>query len=137
MSESLALQKAIVATLKADPTVASLVNSRVYDSVPLPPQLVLPYISLGQDSIEVDRAECYNGTIHSVQIDAWSQDVGFPEVKRISSAVRRALAYQPLDLTADGYRLVDIALETDLILRDPDGVTSHAVLTFRAMTEPV
>jgi hypothetical protein len=72
-----------------------------------------------------------------VQIDAWSQSVGFPEVKRVASAVRRALAFAPMDLTGDGYRLVDIALETDLTLRDPDGVTSHAVLTFRALTEPV
>lgn len=135
MSASLALQGAIVATLKADADVGALVGDRIYDHVP--PTAVLPYISMGPDTTEPDLANCYEGSIHTVQVDAWSEQPGFPEVKRIAAAVRKALVHQPLNMNSDGYRLVGIELETDLVLRDPDGVTSHSVMTFRAMTEPV
>jgi Protein of unknown function (DUF3168) len=135
VSEGLALQKAIVAALKADAAVGGLVGDRIYDHVP--PDVPLPYISMGPETIEPDEAACYDGSTHTVQIDAWSQTPGFPEVKRIAKAIRAALAHQPLSLLSDGYRLVDIELQSDFTLRDPDGVTSHAVMTFRAMTEPV
>jgi hypothetical protein len=130
---SLELQKAIVARLRADAGVTALVGQRVYDQVPTSPQF--PYVSLGPDQIALSRADCYDGSEINLQVDAWSRAVGFPEVKRIGDAVRAALQDAPLSLT--GYRLLDITFVEARTFRDPDGLTSHAAMTFRALTEPV
>lgn len=130
---SLELQKAIVAALKADAGVAATVAGRVYD---VPPKGVLfPYISIGPDQTLPQRGDCYDGEEVSFQVDLWSREVGFPEVKRIGKAVKAAL--NSAELTVDDHRLVDLYLEDARTFRDPDGLTSHAVLTFRALTEPV
>lgn len=130
---SLELQKALVGRLKADAGVTALVAGRVYDQPP--PSPVFPYISIGPDQTLPDRADCYDGSEVTLQVDVWSRAPGFPEAKRIAEAVRAALADAPLTLT--GHSLVDIALVEARNLRDPDGLTSHAALTFRALTEPV
>jgi hypothetical protein len=130
---SLELQKAIVARLKADAGVVALVGQRIYDQPPIAP--VFPYISLGPDQTLPDRADCYDGSEVNLQVDAWSRAVGFPEVKRIAEAARAALQDAPLSLA--GHRLVDLTFVDGRTLRDPDGLTSHAAMTFRALTEPV
>ena len=130
---SLELQKALVARLKADTGVTALVGTRVYDLPP--PEPSYPYISLGPDQTVPDRADCYDGKEVTLQVDAWSRSIGFPEVKRIAEAICAALDDAPLSLT--GQRLVDLYEADVRTMRDPDGATSHAALTFRALTEPV
>jgi hypothetical protein len=130
---SLALQKAIVAALKADPAVVAVVGDRIYDNPPTNPPF--PYITIGPDDTLPDRANCYFGDDVTLQIDAWSRSPGFQEVKRAADAVRDALEDAPL--TLDGFRLVDITLDAVRTLRDPDGLTSHAAITFKALTEPI
>jgi len=130
---SLELQKAMVARLKADATLITLVNGRVYDSPP--PSPTYPFISLGPDQILPSRADCYDGSEITLQVDAWSRSVGYPEVKRIADAIRASLNDAPLVLA--GQRLVDIYESETRTLRDPDGATSHAAISFRALTEPV
>jgi len=130
---SLELQKALVARLRGDTGVAALVGTRIYDQPP--PEPVYPYISLGPDQILPSRADCYDGKEVTLQVDAWSRGVGFPEVKRIAEAI--CVALDDASLTLVGHRLVDIYEEDVRTMRDPDGATSHAVLTFRALTEPV
>jgi|SRR5215207_3940024 len=130
---SVELQKAIVARLRADSAVTAIVGQRIYDQPPTAP--TFPYITLGSDQTIPDRADCYDGSEVTIQVDVWSRGVGFPESKRIAEAVRASLNDAPLVLT--GHTLVDL-YETDTrSLRDPDGATSHAALTFRALTEPV
>lgn len=130
---SLELQKAVVARLKGDAGVTALVGQRVYDQPPTAP--AFPYVSLGPDQTLPDRADCYEGSEVTFQVDAWSRAVGFPEVKRIAEAARAALADAALTLT--GFRLVDIAFVEGRTFRDPDGLTSHSALNFRALVEPV
>src|SRR5215207_1980540 len=130
---SLELQKALVARLRGDTGVAALVGTRIYDQPP--PEPVYPYISLGPDQILPSRADCYDGSEITLQVDAWSRSVGYPEVKRIADAIRASLNDAPLVLA--GQRLVDIYESETRTLRDPDGATSHAAISFRALTEPV
>lgn len=130
---SLELQKAIVARLRADAAVTALVAGRVYDAPPISP--VFPYITLGEADVLVQRADCYDGSECSMSVHGWSRATGFPEVKRIAAAVRASLHEAPLEL-ADGERLVDVEVTDNRALRDPDGLTSHAVVTVRAFTEP-
>ena len=130
---SLELQRASIAALKADPTVVGLVADRIYDNVPTNP--TFPYISIGPDQTLPSRAQCIDGSEIIIQFDGWSRSPGFAEAKRINEAVRRCLNGAPLAL--NGYRLIDLWLDSSQTLRDPDGLTSHAVITFRAFTDPI
>lgn len=132
-SVSLELQKAIVAALKADTAVNGLVAGHVYDTVPSSDPF--PRITLGEDQVIPERADCYLGDEVFITLHVWSRKTGFPETKRIAAAVRTALHDAELELT--GFRLVDLASDGERFMRDPDGLTNHAVLTFRALTEPV
>lgn len=130
---SLEIQRASIAALKADPTVAGLVADRIYDNPPANP--TFPYITIGPDQTLPSRADCIDGSEITIQFDGWSRAPGFAEAKRISDAVRYCLNGAPLLL--NGYALIDLWLESSQTIRDPDGLTSHAIITMRALTEPI
>lgn len=130
-SPSLEVQGAIVARLKAFPALSALINNRVYDRVPLPP--AFPYVTIGPDQVVSDDAECITGFEMTIQIDAWSIDVGFPNVKRVAEAVRQALHGYDLPLTDNA--LVSFEHRQTRTFRDPDGITSHATIEFVALVE--
>ena len=102
---ALAVQKALVGALKADPTLAALVAGRIYDQPPAAAQM--PYVSTGEDQVVPDRADGgYEGSDITVTIHAWSRATGFPEVKQIAAAIRIVLA---AGLSLDrGTSLVDL-----------------------------
>lgn len=125
---SLPLQAAIVKALKDANVVA---GDRVYDDVP--PSPAFPYISLGDMQVIPDKADCIDGSEVFVQIDAWSRAVGYPEVKGIGAAIVSALDDRPLTVT--GYTAVVFELQNIQYLRDSDGITRHAALTFRALID--
>lgn len=129
-----ALQRALFAALSAAPAVLALVAGRVFDAVP--EAATYPYISLGDVQTLDDGAGCIDGTEAFLDVHAWSQAVGAIEAKRIVSAVRGALHEADLDL-GPGHRLVEITFRDQRSFRDPDGKTTHAVITFRALTETV
>ncbi len=122
------LQIAIVAALKGDSPPAA---TRVYDAVPTSPQF--PYVSLGDMQVLPDKADCIDGTEVFLQIDAWSRTIGYQEVKQMGAAIIRAL--DDKELTVTGYHLVVLELQSLNYLRDPDGLTRHAALTFRALLQ--
>ena len=135
---SLALQAAIVATLKADGALALLIGERVYDRVPPPVALAtaptFPYVTVGDDQVSGAHAECLEGSTEVfATLHAWSRAVGKGEAKRIAGAVVRALNYA--DLTLENYRLVLIEHDSTRHLDDPDGLTSHSVVTFHALID--
>jgi hypothetical protein len=131
---SLPLQKAIVATLQADPTLSAIVHGRVYDNVPAP--VTFPYVSIGPFQVLPEAADCSEGVEIFVTLDGWSRDGGKSiEAKRLGAAIGTALHEAALTLD-NGQRLVSIALEQINYLRDPDGLTAHAAVTVRALTEP-
>ena len=130
-SPSLELQGAIVARLKGSAGLTALVGSRVYDAVPS--NAVFPYVTVGEGDETSDDADCIDGFEISLDIDVWSRGVGFPEAKRISDEIRKALKSPELKLTQNA--LVYFNHRQTRFLRDPDGKTSHAVLTFEAFAE--
>lgn len=132
---SLDLQKAIVAALRADAGVEALVVDRIYDRVP--PTVQFPYVSIGAESaLEDDPGgdeDCGVGYEVTIGLDVWSRAVGKPEMKRIAGAVRAALHLQDLEL--DNHRLVLLEHVATRYLTDPDGLTSHGALDFRALID--
>jgi hypothetical protein len=126
---SLPLQIAIVAALKA----ADVAGDRVYDTVP--PGAEFPYVSISGSQVLPDKADCIDGTEVFVQLDAWSRAQGYPEVMGIAGGVVDALDDEPI--VVDGFHLVVLELQNLSYLRDPDGLTRHAAISFRALLQPV
>lgn len=124
---SLDLQKAINARLRSQvPAVAS----RVYDEVPQ--GVTFPYIELGEFQTLDDGAQCHDAVEVFATLHAWSRSRGQVEAKTIAGAMRAALHEAELNLGAD-WQFLEIAHQDTRCLKDPDGRTSHAVLTFRAL----
>jgi len=132
------LQLAIVAQLKGDAAVTALVAQRVYDDVPSETQRASrtggswPYVSMGPSDETSDNADCIDGFEITVQIDVWSQDVGYPEARRIADAVRRALKTD-LDLTDNA--MVSFEHRVTRYLPDPNPLVRRAAMTFTALVE--
>lgn len=128
---SLELQGVIASRLKSDSAVRALVADRVYDNVPK--EAGFPRITLGATDETSDDADCIEGLAISFQVDCWSQAVGFPQVREMADAVRRALHEADLSLSANA--LVSLMHRQTRVFRDPDGLTSHAAMTFDAFVE--
>ena len=128
----LELQGLIITRLKADAAVIALVGNRVYDSVPQ--GAPFPYISYGPSNVIEEDATCINGATHYLQVDGWSRAPGFPEAKKIAGAVRDCL-HDVEGLTLTDNALVMLEHYQTQIMRDPDGLTSHAVITLQAYVE--
>lgn len=128
---SLELQGAIVARLKNVSAVQALIGTRIYDPVPI--GATFPYVSLGPDDLISDDADCITGFEITVQIDVWSRQPGFKEAKQISDAVREALHDYDFNLSVNASVLFEHRITRNL--RDPDGLTNHAVMTFTGFVE--
>lgn len=136
-SAVLELQGAIVALLKADAGVTAIVGARVFDHVPRSATgqvtASFPFVGIAGWSDESGNVDCIDALDVTVDIDCWSRDVGFPEAHRLAAAVRAAL--DDADLTLADNAAVYFRHRSTRTLRDPDGLTSHAVLTFEAALE--
>ncbi len=124
---SLALQGAINTKLRAD---VAAVAGRVLDRVPA--NVVFPYIEIGDFQTVDDGAQCHDGVEVYATLHIWSRAVGQVEAKTIAGAVRGSLHEAPLSL-GSAWQFIEIAHQDTRHLKDPDGVTSHSVITFRAL----
>jgi hypothetical protein len=129
---SLALQKAIVARLKADAGVNAIVAGRIYDAVP--GNAVKPYVSFGPFQLLPEHGDCLDGGEAFVTLDGWAAGPDTVQVKQLGTAVAKALDLA--ELTLDAQHLVEMSIEQTQYMRDPDGITAHAVITVHAWTEP-
>lgn len=129
---SIELQAALVAALKAVGALPEVVAGRVYDAVP--PAAEYPYVTLGPCQVLPLKAGCIDGAEVYPQIDVWSQAVGYPEAKRIAKAIVAALDDQ--ELAIDGHSTVLFEHQSTNYLREPDGKTSHAAITFHGSITP-
>jgi hypothetical protein len=128
---SLNLQAAIVSRLKNDAGVTAVVGQRIYDEVPANP--TFPYISIGDNQVLPDDADCIDGTEIFWQLDGWARDPHFPTVKQISQAVVAAMHNLPLTIT--GYNNIICELNTVNYLHDPDGITRHVAINIRFLIQ--
>ena len=130
---SLALQGAINTRLRAQ---VPAVGNRVLDHVKS--DVAFPYIELGEFQTVDDGAQCHDGVEVYATIHVWSRPKdgvtapGQVEAKTIAGTVRGALHEAELNLGA-AWQFLEIAHQDTRYLKDPDGLTSHAVLTFRAL----
>lgn len=124
---ALALQGAINLKLRAD---VVAVDSRVFDRTDA--DVVFPYVELGEFQTLDDGAACIDAVEIFATLHVWSRAVGQVECKTIAGEVRNALHEADLDL-GPAFQFLEIAHRETRHLKDPDGLTSHAVLTFRSL----
>lgn len=134
---ALPIQIALVSRLAA---LTSESGERVYDDVPDEAQRIAetgkawPYTSLGAGQIVPVDEVCFDRSSTYIDVNIWSRDIGFPQVKRIAGVYRAALHEQELVIV--GHVLDRMRVEGINYLRDPDGVTRRAQLQLLIETQP-
>ncbi len=132
MSHERALQKALIAHLRADPGVSALVDSRVWDAAPSDPGH--PHLTIARSESRAVPADG-GGVEHALTLRAVSRFRGTEEAKAVVAAVRASLADATLE--ADGVRTVDVGLRFADVWPSPAGHRTYAVLRVRAVTEDI
>jgi len=125
---SLELQAALSATLRS----AMICDGRVYDAVK--PDTLFPYVTLGDCQVLPDKDDCIDGSEVSLTIDVWSRSVGYPQVKAITKQLVATLDDQPI--TVVDFDVIVFEVESINYLRDPDGLTRHASISFHCLLVP-
>lgn len=132
MSVELALQKAIIDTLKDDAGLAVALAQRVYDKVPA--TAALPYVHFRYIQVIADEADCVDGQEVHIDLDVWSNKPGKTEASRIVGLVRSALNGRTLVLD-EPHALLEITFQdSDVGDGGAEGLT-RGRMTFRALVE--
>lgn len=137
-SADMELQGAIVPRLKAFAPLAAIIGDRVYDFVPLNTNgdvaaATFPYVTIGETQTLADDATCITGEQVYLTLHAWSREKARPQARQIAGEIKAALHRQEMALPT--WRLVSLNYQTTRVFRDPDGITSHAVIEFVARVE--
>ena len=126
---SLALQKAIAARINDDPSIGAL----IFDDAT---SAQLPFISFGPFQALPEHGDCLDGGEFYMTLDCWAAGPQTVTVKQIGARVAASLDRAALVLDPP-QRLVEMAVEQIQYMRDPDGITTHGVITVHAWTEPI
>ena len=126
---SFALKSAIYTALNNDSTLTDTHGAGVYDDVP--EGSGFPYVTMGEETAIDYGVKGTDGSEQTVNIHVWSQYRGSKEVKTIMDRIHTLL--HDSSLSVSGFNLVNTRFEFMDILRDPDGITRHGVMRFRAV----
>ncbi|MCK9993628.1 MAG: hypothetical protein Dbin4_02148 [Alphaproteobacteria bacterium] len=121
------LQQAIFARLDL------LLAEPVYDHVPQ--NAPFPYVVVGDATATAWGAGDLDGESHAMSIHIWSRYQGRKEMKQLMAAIITALNGVALSLS--GHQLVDLRFVFADEFPDPDGISRHGLVRFRAVTHPV
>ena len=134
MSPDLALHKALLDNLRADPDLVPLLGDppRVYDQPPAQP--AWPLVLLGRAETRPWGGLDGEGVEHALTLTCLSRFDGAEEAKAIVAAIRARL--HGAALTLDGHRLVNLRVTYGDVFRAADARLVQGVLRVRAVTEP-
>ncbi len=132
MSHELALQKGILARLKADATLDALLGGRVWDAAP--PDAVDPYVKLG---LSQSRPLAAGGgaMAHQLTLIVASRFCGTDEARALAAAVRLCLSQAVIE--ADGVRSLKLDVPLSDVFAADDRLTTWAVIRVRAVTQDI
>ena len=135
LGPSLELQGAVLAAIKASPTLKTLAGNpvRVFDNVPT--DTAFPYITIGPDQNVPDMVQGLDGSEIFFDVHVWSRTSTFQECKTIGAAIKACFPLDgALSLTENRNLLIERRSEQHMI--DQDNVTKRGIYTFRALVEP-
>ena len=127
-----ALQKALIAHLRADGALQALLGDpvRIWDQAPR--GAAYPHLLVGRsESRPVEAEGC--GVEHQFSLRCASRFEGTEEAKAVCAAVRAAVHEAPLE--ADGVRAVSIRATYADVFRSSDHKRTWGVIRIRAVTE--
>jgi hypothetical protein len=128
-----ALRAVIHDALVADTALAAaLGGAKIYDEPPR--DAAFPYVTLGDARVSDASADDGPTQEHQLTLHAWSRQGGHKQAHVITGALLTALDDAPL--APSGHRLVNLRFTIADIRREADGRTYHALVRFRAITEP-
>ncbi|MBY0382570.1 MAG: DUF3168 domain-containing protein [Xanthobacteraceae bacterium] len=131
---NVALRAAIHDALSNDSGLTALLGgNRVYDEPPR--NAAFPYVTLGETRLLDISGDGGDTQEHQLTLHAWSRQGGQREAHVIAGTLLQAL--DDAALSPDGHRLVNLRFSVADIRRENDGKTYHALVRFRAVTEPV
>jgi hypothetical protein len=134
IAASAALRAAVHDALIADAGLVSVLGGpRVNDEAPR--GALFPYVTLGESRIANFSAGSEPSEEHQLTLHAWSRQGGHREAHMITGALMQALDSAPLTLA--GHHLVNFRFAVADVRRESDGRTYHALVRFRAVTEPI
>jgi hypothetical protein len=107
-------------------------GAKIYDETPR--SAAFPYVTLGETRISDFSAGDERGEEHQLTLHAWSRQGGHKEAHLIAGALLEAL--DDASLTLADHRLVNFRFAVADVRREADGRTYHALIRFRAVTEP-
>lgn len=129
----LALQKALIAVLRANAGLSALVAARVYDE---PPQSVaFPYVRIGNLDLSPERLSCVDDHNVTFSIEAHSRPPsGRVQAARIADAIRAALNDQEaaINIALTGFNVDWCTYTTQTVSRAADGESYVAIVAFEA-----
>ncbi len=107
-------------------------DGRGYDTVP--PDATFPYWTLGDEQVLDDSNSCGEGWEVVADIHVWSRPAtgSRAELKTIRAAIHPIV----MGLTVPDHVVNAVTLDGSRTLTDPDGITKHAVLTYRFLIDP-
>ena len=91
-----------------------------------------PFITLGEETAIDYSTNNLVGAETTINIHIWSRYKGSKETKEIMDKVHDLL--HDVNLSVTGVNLINLRFEYTDIMRDPDGITRHGVMRFRAIT---
>ena len=91
-----------------------------------------PFITLGEETAIDYSTNNLVGAETTINIHIWSRYKGSKQTKQIMDKVHDLL--HDVSLTVSGVNLINLRFEFSDIMRDPDGITRHGVMRFRAIT---
>lgn len=121
------LQAAIYTSL------AGVAGGRVYDRPPASP--VFPYVTIGDEQVIDDGNACADGWEVFPDVHVWSRSVSGSKAE-LKGLVAQIVPLVTAITTVTGFAVIAAELRTVRSLRDPDGLTEHAVLNFRFLIDP-
>jgi hypothetical protein len=124
-----ALQSSIYTALNVS-AITSTLACGVYDEVVEGNSY--PFITLGEETAIDYSTNNLVGAETTINIHIWSRYKGSKQTKEIMDKVHDLL--HDVSLTVSGVNLINLRFEYSDIMRDPDGITRHGVMRFRAIT---
>lgn len=126
---SLAMQRAIRTRLIDTAAVTALVPANnIVDRNQRP--VLDPSIVLGEDQIVDEGADLMRSRVRVYQtLHIWKRENSLTGVKAISGGIRRAIRSSRFFLNDADFQCVDCRISSARFLRDPDGETSHGIVT--------
>lgn len=133
LSSAWDLQRAIWQTLSSDPDLTAVLGGpAIHDDIPQGEPF--PYVTIGEIRTNDWSTQSSKGHEHFLMLHAWSRTRGRRQVQAAMHGIEAAL--DGAALTLSKHNLINLRLVFWDARRDPDGKTYHAVMRFRAVTEP-